>query len=178
MSTGKEKIRWKKVLAAKLLIESGCCDEIEEEIDEILAGKTTMSSVFLAHFGLLTQEIQECKAEARKRASWSFYCVLVAMGVGFAIVFWGAHHILGRTTWDYVAAASAITAIGAGISAFLVKTFLGVHRLALQQFNLSCQDSLLTRQILMAKMLADGLRDPQVRQKAYGQIISHLLALS
>jgi len=179
MSTDKEKIRYKKILAAKLLIESGFYDQIEEEIIEgLLGGETSMSEVFLAYFDLYTEEIHDCKAEDRKRASWSFLWLIIAMAVALAILLCGAYHIFSSTTWDHAAAPSVITAIGGGISAFIAKTFLGLHRLSLEQLKHSSEDSRVAQHIFMARMLADHLPDDQARQNIYGEIISHLLSLS
>lgn len=57
------------------------------------------------------------------------------MFFGFGFVFWGGQHTLTQTSWDHLAAGSAIAAIGGSISAFITKTFLSVHKLSLQQFK-------------------------------------------
>lgn len=178
MNTSNEQIRYKKVLGAKLLIESGLYDEIEKDIiNALIEGKTTKARDFLAYFDLYTKEIQESKEEARKHASYSFYCALAAMAVGFAFIFWGACHIFQMTTWGHAAAGSAIATIGGSISAYIAKTFLWVHRLSLQQSNYYRQHSFIAHQILLAHLIADDFPDPIARQKVYTQIVSQLLSI-
>ena len=179
MNTGSDQIRYKKVHGAKILIECGFYDELLEDIaDLIISGKTKKARDFLEYLDLYNKQIQEYQKEAKRHASCSFYIVLIAMFCGFAFIFWGGRYILTQMTWDHLATGSAIVAIGGGISAFITKTFLNVHRLSIQQLNRYFDQLVATRYILMAQMLTDKLSGTATRQKACTEIISHLLSLT
>lgn len=128
-------------------------------------------------FNLYNKQIERYQDETRSRASWSFYIALISMFFGFAFIFWGGQHILTQTSWDHLAAGSAIAAIGGSISAYITKTFLSVHRLSIQQLNRYFDQPVINDHILMAQRLADNLPDAPTRQKAYEAIISSVTTL-
>lgn len=179
MNTANDQIRYKKVLGAKILIESGLYHEmLEDIIDAILSGKTKKARDLLEYLDLYNKQIHEYQKAAKLRASCSFYCALIAMFCGFAFIFWGGQHMLREINWDQLAAGFALAAIGGSISAFIAKTFLDVHRLSIQQLNQYFQQPVAASNVLMAKLLADNLSDSPARQKAYIKIISCLLSLT
>jgi hypothetical protein len=152
---------------------------LEVKTQEItsLIDQNTRSLILGNLFNLYNKQIERYQDETRSRASWSFYIALIAMFFGFGFVFWGGQHVLTQTNWDHLAAGSAIAAIGGGISAFITKTFLGVHKLSLQQLNRYFDQPVINDHILMAQRLADNLPDSTSRQKAYEAIILSVTAL-
>ena len=173
MRVENEQIRYKNVLGAKLLKESGFYDEILEDIiDVILSGKTRNAKDFLDELGLNNKQIEQFQKETRSRASWSFYTALIAMFCGFGFIFWGGYYILATPV-----AGTAVAGIGGAISAFITKTFLGIHRLSLQQLDHYFKKTLINTYVLMAEHLANNIPNSPVRQKSYKAIIQSLLSL-
>ena len=76
-----------------------------------------------------------------------------------------------------IAAGSAISAIGGGISAYITKTFLDVHKTSLNQLNRYFRQPVINEHILTAQRLADYLEDKPSRLKAYKSIISRVTGL-
>ena len=68
--------------------------------------------------------------------------------------------------WEnHVTAGASISAIGGGISAFITKTFLDVHKLSLTQLNGEFRQPVLNDNILMAQRLSDEVDDQDVRKQ-------------
>ncbi|WP_197477824.1 MULTISPECIES: hypothetical protein [unclassified Marinomonas] len=89
----------------------------------------------------------------------------------------GGAFILNDTGTDNVAAGAAISAIGGGISAYITKTFLDVHKLSLTQLNKYFKQPVINDNILMAQRLADEVDDIEVRKESYKSIISSITGL-
>ena len=127
---------------------------------------------------LYSTQIQKYQQQTRSRATWSFLFAILAMSAGLAFVFWGGTIILRGTDAIQLAAGGTISAIGGGVSAFIVKTFLDVHRMSLDQLNHYFRQPVINDHILMAQRLAEEVGDDASRKKAYELIIpsiSHLI---
>ncbi|WP_305843053.1 TRADD-N-associated membrane domain-containing protein [Photobacterium leiognathi] len=128
-------------------------------------------------FNLYSKQIEKYQQETRTRASWSFVFAIVSMFLGMGFIFWGGAFILRDTGTDNVAAGAAISAIGGGISAYITKTFLDVHKLSLTQLNKYFKQPVINDKILMAQRLADEVDDIEVRKESYRNIISSITDL-
>jgi len=128
-------------------------------------------------FNLYSKQIEKYQQETRTRASWSFVFAIISMFLGMAFVFWGGTFILSDTGTDKVAAGAAISAIGGGISAYITKTFLDVHKLSLTQLNKYFKQPVINDNILMAQRLADDVDDTEVRKESYKNIIDSITGL-
>jgi Ca2+/Na+ antiporter len=128
-------------------------------------------------FNLYSKQIEKYQQETRTRASWSFVFAIISMFLGMAFVFWGGTFILSDTGTDKVAAGAAISAIGGGISAYITKTFLDVHKLSITQLNKYFKQPVINDNILMAQRLADDVDDTEVRKESYKKIIDSITGL-
>lgn len=130
-------------------------------------------------FNLYSKQIEKYQQETRTRAraSWSFVFAIISMFLGMEFVFWGGTFILSDTGTDKVAAGAAISAIGGGISAYITKTFLDVHKLSLTQLNKYFKQPVINDNILMAQRLADDVGDSDVRKESYKNIITSITSL-
>ncbi|MEZ8463455.1 hypothetical protein AB6D04_04300 [Vibrio splendidus] len=128
-------------------------------------------------FNLYSKQIEKYQQETRTRASWSFVFAIISMFLGIGFVFWGGTFILNDSGTDKVAAGAAISAIGGGISAYITKTFLDVHKLSLTQLNKYFKQPVINDNILMAQRLADEVGDSEVRKESYKNIINSITKL-
>ncbi|WP_298769163.1 hypothetical protein [uncultured Shewanella sp.] len=128
-------------------------------------------------FNLYSKQIEKYQQETRTRASWSFVFAIVSMFLGMGFIFWGGAFILNDTGTDNVVAGAAISAIGGGISAYITKTFLDVHKLSLTQLNKYFKQPVINDNILMAQRLADEVDDIEVRKESYKNIITSITML-
>ena len=128
-------------------------------------------------FNLYSKQIEKYQQETRSRATWSFIFSILSMCAGLAFMFWGGQFILSADGADHVTAGAAIAAIGGGISAYITKTFLDVHKLSLIQLNRYFTQPVINDHIVMAQRLAEDVRDDEVRKKSYEKIIASVTAL-
>jgi len=78
---------------------------------------------------------------------------------------------------EQIAAGAAISTIGGAVSAFITKTFLGVHRLSLTQLNRYFRQPVVNDHILMAQRLADAVGDPDSKKASYEMVIRSISKL-
>lgn len=128
-------------------------------------------------FNLYSKQIEKYQQETRTRASWSFVFAIISMFLGMAFVFWGGTFILSDTGTDKVAAGAVISAIGGGISAYITKTFLDVHKLSLTQLNKYFKQPVINDNILKVQRLADDVGDIEVRKESYKNLINSITGL-
>ncbi|MCI5151200.1 MAG: hypothetical protein D3916_17760 [Candidatus Electrothrix sp. MAN1_4] len=128
-------------------------------------------------FNLYSKQIEKYQIETRSRATWSFIFAILSMCAGMGFIFWGGQFILSTDGANHVAAGAAISAIGGGISAFITKTFLDVHKLSLTQLNRYFTQPVINDHIVMAQRLAEDVNDDEVRKKSYEKIVSSVTAL-
>jgi hypothetical protein len=128
-------------------------------------------------FNLYSKQIEQYQEQTRSRATWSFIFAIVAMSAGLGFVFWGGIVMLSGTETAQVAVGSVIAGIGGAVSAFIVKTFLDVHRLSLTQLNRYFQQPVVNDHILMVQRLAEEVGDNNIKQKAYETMITSLVKL-
>ena len=128
-------------------------------------------------FNLYSKQIEKYQQQTRNRATWSFALALIAMFAGLGFVFWGGSFLLSEAGKEHLAAGASISAIGGGISAFITKTFLDVHKLSLMQLNHYFKQPVINDHILMAQRLADELGDETARKTAYETIINSISRL-
>ncbi len=126
-------------------------------------------------FNLYSKQIEKYQIETRSRATWSFIFAILSMCAGMGFIFWGGQFILSAEGANHVAAGAAISAIG--ISAYITKTFLDVHKLSLTQLNRYFTQPVINDHIVMAQRLAEDVRDDEVRKKSYEKIIASVTAL-
>ena len=146
--------------------------EIKKIIDES-QGALVMGRLF----NLYSKQIEMYQQQTRNRASWSFIFAIVAMFLGMGFVFWGGAFVLSEDGANHVVAGSAISAIGGGISAYITKTFLDVHKLSLTQLNRYFQQPVINDHILMAQRLTEEVDDKEFKKKNYEKIIDSVTAL-
>ncbi len=128
-------------------------------------------------FDLYSKQIEKYQIETRSRATWSFIFGILSMCAGMSFMFWGGRFILSADGANHVAAGAAISAIGGGISAYITKTFLDVHKLSLNQLNRYFTQPVINDHIVMAQRLAEDVKDDEVRKKSYEKIVSSITAL-
>lgn len=128
-------------------------------------------------FNLYSKQIEKYQQETRTRATLSFLFAILSMSAGMGFMFWGGSFILADPTANHVAAGAAISAIGGGISAYITKTFLDVHKLSLNQLNRYFTQPVINDHIVMAQRLAEDVKDDEVRKKSYEKIVSSITAL-
>ncbi len=128
-------------------------------------------------FYLYSKQIELYQQQTRNRASWSFIFAIFAMFLGMGFVFWGGSFVLSAEGADYTTAGASISAIGGGISAYIAKTFLDVHKLSLTQLNQYFQQPVINEHILMAQKLTDAIDDEEFRKKSYEKIINSITEL-
>jgi ABC-type multidrug transport system fused ATPase/permease subunit len=119
--------------------------EISKVIEE---SRTTIAMGRL--FNLYSQQIEQYQQQTRARATWSFIFAIISMSAGLGFIFWGGIVMLSGTEPIQLTAGGAISAIGGAISAFIVKTFLDVHRQSITQLNRYFQQPVINDHILMA----------------------------
>jgi len=85
--------------------------------------------------------------------------------------------ILSESGADHVAAGAAISAIGGGISAYITKTFLDVHKLSLTQLNRYFREPVINDHVLMAQRLADDVDNEEFRRQSYEILIQSITGL-
>ncbi|WP_339138742.1 MAG: hypothetical protein WGN25_00855 [Candidatus Electrothrix sp. GW3-4] len=128
-------------------------------------------------FNLYSKQIEKYQQETRSRATWSFIFAILSMCAGMAFMFWGGQVVLSAGGANHVAAGAAISAIGGGISAYITKTFLDVHKLSLTQLNRYFTQPVINDHIVMAQRLAEDVKDDEVRKKSYEKIVSSVTSL-
>ena len=117
-------------------------------------------------FDLYSKQIEKYQIETRGRATLSFIFAILSMSLGMGFIFWGGSFILTDPNANHVAAGAAISAIGGGISAYITKTFLDVHKLSLTQLNRYFTQPVINDHIVMAQRLAEDVKDDEVRKKS------------
>ncbi len=128
-------------------------------------------------FHLYSKQIEKYQQETRTRATLSFIFAILSMCAGMGFMFWGGSFILAEPNANHVAAGAAISAIGGGISAYISKTFLDVHKLSLNQLNRYFTQPVINDHIVMAQRLAEDVKDDEVRKKSYEKIVGSITAL-
>ncbi|MCI5143134.1 MAG: hypothetical protein D3909_15685 [Candidatus Electrothrix sp. ATG1] len=128
-------------------------------------------------FNLYSKQIEKYQQETRSRATWSFIFAILSMCAGMGFMFWGGQFILSAAGANHVTAGAAIAAIGGGISAYITKTFLDVHKLSLNQLNRYFTQPVINDHIVMAQRLAEDVRDDEIRKKSYEKIVTSVTAL-
>ena len=163
----------------KVLRRAAVRQEIAEkkayEADPIQEGQ--QHNVLGNLFNLYSKQIATYQLETQSRATWSFIFAILAMCAGMAFMFWGGQIVLADPNANHVAAGAAISAIGGGISAYITKTFLDVHKLSLTQLNRYFTQPVINDHIVMAQRLAEDVKDDEVRKKSYEKIVSSVTAL-
>lgn len=129
-------------------------------------------------FHLYGAQIDKYQQATQVRATYSFLLAVFSMCAGLLFVFWGGISILENETGAKgITAGAAITTIGGGISAYITKTFLDVHKLSLIQLNRYFKQPAINYNIVMAQRLADEVNDEEVRKDAYKAIIKSITLL-
>lgn len=128
-------------------------------------------------FNLYNKQIERYQTETQSRAGWSFIFAIFAMLAGLAFVCWGGVYIIAGGDWQHVAAGSAISGIGGGISAYITKTFLDIHRMSLSQLNQYFRQPVVNANILTAQRVADLISDDKARQEGYQKILLSVISL-
>ena len=141
---------------------------VEESQNAIVMGRLS---------NLYTQQIEKYQQETRSRAGWSFIFAIISMFLGMVFLFWGGSFILSEAGAEHVAAGASISAIGGGISAFITKTFLDVHKLSLTQLNRYFQQPVINDHIMTAQRLAEDVENEDVRTASYEKLISSITAM-
>jgi hypothetical protein len=161
----------------KALTESQ--EGLEERATELAAIlEDSRSAVQMGRlFNLYNKQIEKYQQETRTRATWSFVFAIFAMSAGFAFVVWGGSVLLTAKETIVLAAGGLIAAVGGGISTFITKTFLDVHRLSLSQLNRYFRQPVINDHILMAQRLADECEDSDTKKKSYEKIIDSIAQL-
>lgn len=150
--------------------------EKAESISKII--EENQKAIILGNlFNLYSKQIEKYQQETRIRASLSFFFAILSMCAGMGFMFWGGSFILADPNANHVAAGAAISAIGGGISAYITKTFLDVHKLSLNQLNRYFTQPVINDHIVMAQRLAEDVKDDEVRKKSYEKIVSSITAL-
>ena len=150
--------------------------EKAEEIKKIV--EESQNTIIMGRlFNLYSQQIEKYQQETRSRAGWSFIFAILSMFLGMFFLFWGGSFILSEAGAGHVTAGAAISAIGGGVSAYITKTFLDVHKLSLTQLNRYFKQPVINDHILMAQRLAEDVDDEEVRKISYEKIISSITAL-
>ncbi|MDQ1350607.1 MAG: hypothetical protein QG657_909 [Acidobacteriota bacterium] len=146
--------------------------EIAETIDEI------RSSIELKRlFNLYNKQIEKYHQQTRSRASWSFMFAILSMIAGLSFVIWGGNVLLNAKETIVLAAGGIIASIGGGVSGYITKTFLDVHKLSLNQLNRYFKQPVINDHILMAQRLADDCNNTDTRKQAYQTIIDSIANL-
>lgn len=122
-------------------------------------------------------QIEQYQTETRARASWSFIFAILAMFAGLSFVLSSGVYMIANADWPHVAAGTAMSTIGGGVSAFITKTFLDVHRVSLLQLNSYFRQPVLNSHILNAQGIADRIDDQTAKQKGYELILSSVVGL-
>lgn len=176
MKTNKDNIRYKKIIGAKILKEAGFYDEMLEDIVEmIISGETENAKNLPEELNLHKKQIEQFQKETRLRVSLSFYAAIVAMFLGFGLIFCAVCHVLVSGT--HLIPVTIIATISGAISTFIVKTFFEMHYLSLQQLGHYSEKSVIYTYILMAQLLANNIPESITGQRAYEAIIRSLTSL-
>ncbi|TOG06554.1 hypothetical protein CGJ08_24615 [Vibrio parahaemolyticus] len=122
-------------------------------------------------FNLYTKQVEAYQNETRRRANTSFFFAILSMVGGLLFVFWGGSFILSSEGADHAITGASISAIGGGVSAYITKTFLDVHKLSLTQLNRYFKQPVINEHILMAQRLADDVGDPAFKKESYEKLI-------
>jgi len=128
-------------------------------------------------FDLYNKQMERYQTETIARAGWSFIFAIIAMVAGLGFVVAGGAYGLAASGWEHVGAATAISGIGGGVSAFITKTFLDVHRLSLTQLNHYFRQPVLNSHVLTAQRIADQMMDRPTRDRCYQEILTAVVAL-
>lgn len=102
------------------------------------------------------QEILRYHGQTRNQANLSFFAGMAAMGVGLLVLVAGGIAIFNTSNVTRIAAATALTAVGSGLSGFIGATFMRAHDRALAQLNFYFQQPVVVSYFLAAERLADG----------------------
>lgn len=125
-------------------------------------------------FNLFTKQVEGYQHETRRRANSSFFFAILSMIGGLIFVFWGGSFILSSEGADYAVAGASISAIGGGISAYITKTFLDVHKLSFTQLNRYFKQPVINEHILMAQRLTDDVDDLSFKRESYEKLINSI----
>lgn len=128
-------------------------------------------------FDVYSKQIEKYQTETQARAGWSFIFSIVSMLSALGFIVWGGVKSVDSGGWETRVLGATLSAVGAGLSAFISKTFLDVHRLSLVQLNRYFRQPVLNSHILTAQRLADQLSDASAKESAYKLIIERIVAL-
>ncbi|EPN8877734.1 TRADD-N-associated membrane domain-containing protein, partial [Vibrio cholerae] len=123
---------------------------------------------------LYTKQVEGYQHETRRRASSSFFFAILSMIGGLVFIFWGGSFILSAEGADHTIAGASVSAIGGGISAYITKSFLEVHKLSLTQLNRYFKQPVINEHILMAQRLANDVNDPSFKRESYEKLINSI----
>lgn len=126
---------------------------------------------------LYSKQIEKYQQQTRSRVSVSFFMAILAMSAGLAFLVWGGSTLLHADESIVLAAGGIVASLGGGISAYVAKTFLDVHRVSLEQLNRYFRQPVVNEHILMAQRLADESNDQRTKQQAYQRIIESVTSL-
>jgi hypothetical protein len=141
---------------------------IEESRDVIKIGRL---------FNLYSKQIEKYHQQTRSRARWSFTFAIISMFSGLGLIIWAGSILLTADKSIALAAGGIISTIGGGVSGFIAKTFLDVHKLSLNQLKTYYRQPVINEHIVMAQKLAEDSGDPETRKKAYNSIVDSLIVL-
>lgn len=150
----------------------GVHDPSSEAIGQDREDTVLMSSLF----NLYGRQIEKYLQATQSRATWSFILAVSSMLSGLWFIYWGGLNIIGAGDKG-ITAGAVITTLGGGISAYITKTFLDVHKLSLTQLNQYFKQPAINYNILMAQRLANEVNDEAVRKEAYKNIIDSITTL-
>lgn len=166
-------------LADRITELSRSQEGLEERATEIrrLVEESQESVAMGRLFNLYSRQIEQYQQQTQARATWSFIFAILAMSAGLAFVVWGGSVLLSAKEAVVLTSGGLIAALGGGVSAFITKTFLDVHRVSLRQLNRYFQQPVINDHILMAQRIADQADDPESRTRAYDRIIESIATL-
>lgn len=152
---------------------------LEQRTDEV--SRALEQSRRLIHMGHLlnlnSRQIEKYQQQTRSRATLSFFVALLAMVAGLGFLVWGGSIVFRADKSILLAAGGIVLAVGGGVSAYITKTFLDIHRVSLDQMNRYFRQPVVNDRILMAQRLADDSEDSRTRQQAYDKIIGSITEL-
>lgn len=166
-----------EIKKARGVRDSDAISEDDKELLKRFKDKAQNSATVGRLLNVYAIQIEKYQQQTRNRASWSFIAALAAMFAGMSFVLWGGFFILSKEGIDHTLAGSSISAIGGGISAYITKTFLDVHKLSINQLNHYFKQPVINEKILMAQQLADDIDDDSFRAKSYEKIINTIMSV-
>lgn len=127
---------------------------------------------------LYRDQITIYQEAAQRKTDQSFYFAVIVMFLGTAFLAWGGYHIFTNSNGsEFPIAATVISSLGGAISAFIAKTFLDIHKLALLQMNHYYKHPVINDHLLMAQRFSDQMPDNQATREEYQKIISSTTGL-